>query len=190
MRSVVRRRTRVSACPARQRLLRRRSRHGFPGRLPPSHPRLVSSALRIAHSTSNPCRRATGTNRVEHPMNTNNCCQTRSYPNSTAASRKIDEDHDERTANQLAPRRPRHLVHLRFDRDQKIRKLRHVDQAIAEPQPGQQNAAGRSAYRQCRSARPSVDPDPPGHNGHGRPTRRRRSPAARSALDFACTRRS
>ena len=58
-----------------------------------------------------------------------------SYANNNTAKKKIDQDHDHRGAKQFAPRRPRNLVHLSFDRNQKIRKRRHLHHAKAGPQP-------------------------------------------------------
>ena len=75
---------------------------------------------------------------TRHPSR--NPSSTKSYAYKQNRRQEEDhQDHDHRGAKQFAPRRPRNLVHLSFDRNQKIGKRRHLHDPKARPQPDSQH---------------------------------------------------
>ena len=148
----------------------------------------ASSATRIVHRRSSQLAPELAASVTQPPDQTSLTARRRSAlqqshartsrnANNNAARKKIDQNHHQRAAKQFAPRRPRNLVHLCFDGDQKIGKRRHVHQpkrqphaqrprrasGIAELQPSSRtsisNTLSRQAADQHRPAqRPQTSP--------------------------------
>ena len=110
------------------------------------------------------------------------------------STRRSTSDHHHRRAKQFAARRPRNLVHLRFDGDQKIGETRHLDHAKADPQADRQQQRQRhdqQSHRPAdrrRLARMLAQPPSTQRDDHRQA--RQTSPAGQSGPGFACKRRS